>query len=94
MSDDPGEERDDDRGAGRGDDRTADGVEHLRAAAREMIAAVRAFLEVAEELVEDPKAVERVVDTVGSLTDAARRSSGERRDDGGSDDGVEHIRVT
>ena len=32
--------------------------------------------------------------TVGSLTDAARRSGGERRDDGGSDDGVEHIRVT
>ena len=81
MSDDPTS----------GGERTAEAVDHLRAAAKEMIAAVRSFLEVAEELVDDPKAVERVLDTVGSLTDAARRSG---HDDGDADDGVEHIRVT
>lgn len=35
------------------DPRTADGVEHLQAAARELILAARSFLEVAEEVVED-----------------------------------------
>lgn len=39
------------------DDRARQGVEHLQAAAIEMIAAFRAFLDVAEEVVRDPSAV-------------------------------------
>ena len=37
--------------------RAKQGVEHLQAAAIEMIAAFRAFLDVAEEVVRDPSAV-------------------------------------
>lgn len=36
------------------DPRTADGVEHLQRAARELLAAARSFLDVAEDMVEDP----------------------------------------
>ena len=36
------------------DERARQGVEHLQAAAIEVIAAVRAFLDVAEEVVRDP----------------------------------------
>ena len=39
------------------DERAKQGVEHLQAAAIEMIAAFRAFLDVAEEVVRDPGAV-------------------------------------
>ena len=39
------------------DERAKQGVEHLQAAAIEMIAAFRAFLDVAEEVVRDPSAV-------------------------------------
>ena len=70
------------------EDRTGEAVAHLQSAARELIAAVRAFLDVAEEVVDDPKAGEALLDTLG---DVARRvvprSSPE--DDGG----VEHIAV-
>jgi hypothetical protein len=37
------------------DPRTADGVEHLQAAARELLLAARSFLNVVEEVVEDPE---------------------------------------
>jgi hypothetical protein len=36
------------------DDRVREGIEHLQGAALEVIAAVRAFLDVAEDLVKDP----------------------------------------
>ena len=39
------------------EDRARQGVEHLQAAAIEMIAAFRAFLDVAEEVVRDPSGV-------------------------------------
>ena len=39
------------------DERARQGIEHLQAAAVEMIAAFRAFLDVAEEVVRDPSAV-------------------------------------
>jgi hypothetical protein len=79
-----------------GDDRAADGLAHLQAAARELIQAARAMLDVAAELVEDPKAVTAVADTVGSLVRTAARAG--RRAVGDDDGapaahGVERIRV-
>jgi hypothetical protein len=49
------------------EDRARQGVEHLQAAARELIEAARAALDVAEDLVNDP---ERAAALVGSLADA------------------------
>ena len=69
-------------------DRTGEAVEHLRAAAHEMIGALRGMLDVAEELVDDPKAGEAVVETVTALADAARRGTRAAiRDATGADDG-------
>jgi hypothetical protein len=84
-----------------GDDRAAAGLAHLQAAAREAIAAARAFLDVAEDLVADPAAVSAVADAVGSVVRAAAapgRGAGgdDDRDDDRDDDhgGVEHIRLS
>jgi len=44
-----------------------DGVEHLQAAAHEMIAAGRAFLDAVEDVVRDRDAVASVVDAFGSI---------------------------
>jgi hypothetical protein len=82
-------------------DRAGDGLDHLQAAAVEMIAAARAFLDVAEELVTDRARVAGVVDAVASVADGFTRA----RDDaagspgGASDDEppsgpVEHIKVS
>jgi hypothetical protein len=74
----------------------ADGLAHLQAAAREMIAAARALLDAAEGLVDDPNAVTAMVDTVGSVVRGAAKAvvgpaPGTRRD--GDDGGYERIRV-
>lgn len=76
------------------------GVEHLQAAAREVIAATRSLLDAAEELVDDPKAVQGLVGTLGGLATAAAarlRSDvtrpSDRSDDDG-DSGVQRIRVS
>lgn len=93
SSDRPGEQGGD-RPAGAGsapghgpdlDPRLQAGLDHLQRAAREVIAASRALLDVAEELVDDPKAAAGVVDLLGSLgAVAARRArSGVRHDAGG-----------
>ncbi|MCB0970814.1 MAG: hypothetical protein KDA97_04760 [Acidimicrobiales bacterium] len=77
------------------DPRLAAGLEHLQRAAREMIAASRALLDVAEELVEDPKAAAGVVDLLGSLAD--RRGpvpSGADEDDDDPDPPVQRIPVS
>jgi hypothetical protein len=50
-----------------GDERVAEGVDHLQVAAREMIAAARTFLDVAEELVRDRAAVASVAELLGSV---------------------------
>lgn len=50
-------------------ERARQGIEHLQAAARELIAAARAALDVAEDLVDDP-------DTVASLTGVADSVTG------------------
>lgn len=57
-------------------DRAREGFEHLQAAARELIQAARAMLDVAEDLVDDPEAVAHVVGTVGSLGDLVRTAAG------------------
>lgn len=78
------------------DPRIEEGVEHLQRAAREMIAAGRALLDVFEEMVERPEAVRDIVGVVGSIGDlagrAARRPTGthgrgpSRATDGEDDD--------
>ena len=79
-----------------GDDRAADGLAHLQAAARELIQAARAVLDVASDLVDDPKAVTAVADTLGSLVRSAA-SAGRRAvhddDPAPPSHGVERIRV-
>ena len=77
------------------DDKVQQGVEHLQAAAREMIQATRSLLDAAEELIDDPKSVQ---DLVGSLTQAAQMAAARFKPGaGGGDDGddhVQHIRVS
>ena len=72
-----------------GEGRTGEAVAHLQSAARELIAAVRAFLDVAEELVEDPKAGEALLDTLGDVARRVVPRSSPEDDDGGA----EHIAV-
>jgi hypothetical protein len=56
-----------------GDDpRVQAGIEHLQRAAREVIAASRALLDAAEELVEDPKAAGSVLDLLGEVAARGR----------------------
>lgn len=77
-------------GAQGGDPRVHAGTEHLRAAAREMIAASRAFLDVVEELVEDPNAVRDIAGVIGSLGSVVGKGLGgpfdPSRGHGGPDD--------
>ena len=54
------------------DERAKQGVEHLQAAAIEVIAAFRAFLDVAEEVVRDPSAVTAFA---SSLVETARAAA-------------------
>lgn len=49
------------------DDRASEGLEHLQRAAIEMIAAARAFLDVAEDLVKDPAAASTIVQTAAAM---------------------------
>lgn len=48
-------------------DRARDGVEHLQVAARELIEAARAMLDVVEGVVRDPEAVASIVGAVGAV---------------------------
>lgn len=80
----------------RSEDHALAGLEHLQAAAREVIQATRSLLDAAEALVEDPAAVQSVVGTFTSLVQAAAGRL--RRDDEpgeGEDDGrVQRIRIS
>lgn len=80
------------------DERALDGLEHLQAAARELIAAAKAMLDVAEALVEDPATAGAVVAAFGSIAKAAARAAtaGPAPDHGGDEDGdrIEHIHVS
>ena len=55
------------------EDRAREGVEHLQTAAIEVIAAVRAFLDVAEAVVRDPGAA---ANAASALLDVARSTTG------------------
>jgi hypothetical protein len=82
------------------DERANQGLDHLQAAALEMIHAARAFLDVAEDVVSDQHKVAEIVEVLGSVADAAARAAkgeplrGSRPDrgtsgtdvDGGGDD--------
>ncbi len=71
--------------------RAHDVVAHLQAAALEMIAAARAFLDVAEELVKEPAEATAMATTLANLAGwAAPAGSGGRK----PSPGVEHIRVS
>ena len=56
--------------------RAREGVEHLQAAARELIAAARAALDVAEEVVNDPESIATLAGTLASVGEVARRIGG------------------
>jgi hypothetical protein len=78
------------------------GMEHLQAAAREVIKATRSLLDVAEELVEDPAAVQEAVATLATLAQSAAsrlRSEGASPssspdDPSSGEDRVERIRIS
>jgi hypothetical protein len=77
------------------DDLAQKGLEHLQAAAREVIQATRLLLDAAEELVEDPTAVQDLVGNLATVANAAAArvratvprddAEGERADDDGDD---------
>lgn len=56
--------------------RARQGLEHLQAAARELIEAARAALDVAEEVVNDPETLATLAGTVATVSDVARRVAG------------------
>ncbi|HEX4867779.1 MAG TPA: hypothetical protein VFV32_09145 [Acidimicrobiales bacterium] len=68
--------------ADRRDELARAGLEHLQAAAHEVIKATRSLLDAAEELIDDPAAVQQVVATLASVAQAAasRLRSTERPD--------------
>lgn len=71
-----------------------DGVEHLQAAAKEMIKAARSLLDAAEGLVEDPAALQSLLGTLGSVaTAAAHRFRSDLGGRGGADDDGDDGRV-
>ena len=87
------EELGDDAGssAAPADDAVSRSIEALQAAATEAIAAARAVLDVAEELVTDPRTAAAVTNLLGSV---ARLGPRPRRDDDGGEDGVQRIPVS
>jgi hypothetical protein len=54
-------------------DRAREGIQHLQAAARELIHAARALLDVAEDVIDDPAAIATLMSALGAMGDAARR---------------------
>lgn len=78
------------------DPRLQAGLDHLQRAAREMIAASRALLDVAEELVEDPKAASGIIDLLGSVAGRSGRPAGRGapEDEDGDDPPVQRIPVS
>jgi hypothetical protein len=66
-------------------DRARDGIQHLQTAARELIHAARALLDVAEDVIDDPAAIATLVGALGAVGDAARRRADTpSEDDGGA----------
>jgi hypothetical protein len=67
-------------------DDLAKGVEHLQAAAKEMIRAGRSLLDAVEGLVDDPAALQDVLGTIGGLAQAAASRLGLDGQGGGDDE--------
>ncbi len=83
------------------DDFVGQGLEHLQAAAREMIQASRSLLDAAEQLVDDPRSVQDLVATLSAVAAAAAgrlrppAHPGSGREEGPDDDGqVQRIRIS
>lgn len=74
------------------DERADEALNHLQTAAQELIQAARAFLDVAEELVTDPRTAETLRGVIDSLAGAAGRVR--QREPDGDHEPVEHIRVS
>lgn len=80
-------------------DRARDGIDHLQAAAKELIAAGRALLDAAETLVDDPAMAAQIVGAMGTLAKLAGGVAGQAAnliDDGDDNESsrVERIRVS
>jgi hypothetical protein len=78
------------------DDRATEALDHLQAAALELIAALRAVLDVAEEAVREPQAL---MDVVTATARAAADAMGTSARKDGSEapprrPGVEHISIS
>ena len=56
-----------------------EGIDHLQQAAREMISASRSLLDVAEQLVEDPRGLTRLTGLLGTVAHLAQRNAEPRR---------------
>jgi hypothetical protein len=81
----------------RHDERAAEGIGHLQAAAHEMIAAARAFLDVIEDFVGDEQKLSSVAEAVTSVARGAARSvrtDSEPPPDEPESGSVQHIRVS
>ncbi len=69
------EDRSADPHAGPGDPRVDAGLEHLQAAAMELIGAARSFLDVIEDVVRDRDKMADAMTAVGSVVEAAARGA-------------------
>lgn len=77
------------------EERADEGLEHLQTAAEELIAAARAFLDVAEEVVTDPQTARSLLGLLESVAGMATRGRpGGSGGAGDGDDPVEHIPVS
>lgn len=106
ADDDEARDNDPQDGTGSPDEVMSRGIEMFQAAAVEAIGAARAMLDVAEDLIHDPNAAARVIETLGSVTQGVSRFTNrpesatsekraERRpDDEGEDGGIRRIPVT
>ncbi|HEY6416668.1 MAG TPA: hypothetical protein VIX41_10535 [Acidimicrobiales bacterium] len=68
-------------------DRAREGIQHMQAAARELIHAARALLDVAEDVIDDPAAAATLMSALGAMGDAARRRATAASAAGGSGEG-------
>ena len=76
------------------DDRAREGLVHLQAAALELIAAGRAFLDIAEDLVREPGGLSVLLQAARAMAGGPEPGSpGEPRGEPHNADGVTRIRV-
>ncbi len=76
--------------AAKTDERASEGMDHLQAAAREMIDAARAFLDVAEEYIEDRERLGRAAGLVSRVAEVAGKTAQQASGLVGDTDRVDH----